>query len=125
MKQPIEKNLLRTFRLFLLIRLIMTLVSFVARVPPQGIPVLTMMNVIVVTGLLIYLSSERIHRIMQQLYLPVALVVVTLHLIIEQRLIQIGLTRLGQSDIREIPPWLESFTLPEVEGVVIPVLLTL
>ena len=125
MAYPLEQNLLRTFRLFLTLRLGLTLVSLLLNGGKIELPAYTIGNLLITALILLYLSIDSLQSYLKEAFLPIALGAVTLHLLLEQRLVQLRLAQINLSLNREIPEFLERFTLPGIENATIPLLLTL
>ncbi|MEO0595126.1 MAG: sensor histidine kinase [Chloroflexota bacterium] len=125
MKQPIEKNLLQTFRFFLLMRLMLTLFSLAFQLQPLEYLRDTLANTTITVIVLVYLYLRPLQTWLGRLYLPIAVSIVSMHLLIEQRLIQFRTTQLDLSLERDLLRILEAFTSSSVENTAIPLLFTL
>ncbi len=124
MNRPIEKNLLPTFRFFLLARLALTLFIFVWQLQPDQYLRLLLLNIVGTVIMMGYLSFSNLQRWLGRGYLPLAVSVVSLSLLAQQRLFQFRLAQIDLSLQRNLPPILESFTLQGVENAAIPLLFT-
>ncbi|MEO1643746.1 MAG: hypothetical protein AAFR67_01065, partial [Chloroflexota bacterium] len=125
MKQPIEKNLLQTFRFFLLMRLMLTLFSLAFQLQPLEYLRDTLANTTITVIVLVYLYLRPLQTWLGRLYLPIAVSIVSMHLLIKQRLIQFRTTQLDLSLERDLLRILEAFTSSSVENTAIPLLFTL
>ncbi|MEO1645142.1 MAG: sensor histidine kinase, partial [Chloroflexota bacterium] len=125
MKQPIEKNLLRTFRFFLLIRLVLMLLALVFQLQPIDYLRYTVLNTIITAIILGYLYLRPLQKWFGGAFLPIAVSMVSLHVLLEQRLIQFHTAQLDLSLERDILRILEAFTASGVENAAIPLLFTL
>ena len=128
MTHSLEKNLLQTFRLFLILRFALTglaTLRFAIEDTGGGFPVLSITTLMITGAMLAYLYADVLRRWLGRFYLPMALVVISLHLILEQRLVQLHFAQLNLNMQRDLPPVLESFTLPGIENAAIPLLFTL
>lgn len=125
MTYPLEKNLLRTFRTFLVIRLFFSFSGLLVGGSRFETPILTLIGVSASAAILLYLSLPILEIHLRGVYLPIALAAITVELIVEQRLIQLMLAQMDLSFQRDIPQFMESLTLPGIENATIPLLATL
>jgi signal transduction histidine kinase len=100
---PIEDDLLRIFRLFIGLRLMLVISLILQRfyLIADQLPLIALFSIAASLYLLLHLSSTAIQRLFGRFYLPFALVVTTVVILIEQRALQ---ARLGLLDIRTLFP---------------------
>ncbi|MAU11384.1 MAG: hypothetical protein CL607_16300 [Anaerolineaceae bacterium] len=122
MTYPLEKNLLRTFRGFLALRLFFSVTAFFVSETKTHTPLLTAIGLVVSAAILLYLSLDILRISLREVYLPIALFAITFDLILEQRLIQLTLAQMDLSFERNILQFMEPFTLPGIENATIPLL---
>lgn len=125
MTYPLEKNLLRTFRTFLVVRLVFSFSGLLVGGSRFDTPILTLLGMGASAAILLYLSLPILEIHLRRVYLPIALAAITVELVVEQRLIQLMLAQMDLSFERDIPPFMEAFTLPGIENATIPLLATL
>lgn len=124
MNRPIEENLLPVFRFFLLARLALTMFILVWQLQPDASVRLIVLNVFGTAIMMGYLSLNSLQRWLGRGYLPLAISVVSLYLLAQQRMFQFRLAQVDLSLQRDLPPILDSFVLQGIENAAIPLLFT-
>ena len=125
MNRSIEENLLPTFRFFLLVRLALTLFALVWQLQPDQYLRFSLLNIVGTATIIGYLSLYPLQRWCGRWYLPIAISMVSLYLLAQQRMIQFRLAQVDLSSERDLPRILQPFAIEGVENAAIPLLFTL
>ncbi|MEM9954053.1 MAG: sensor histidine kinase [Chloroflexota bacterium] len=125
MARPLEENLLRTFRLFIIIRLILAIATVALNDDVMTLVTYSLLIIAISLSLLLYLSIEQLERWLCSFYLPIAIAIISIQLIIEQRILQFRLSQVNAELIRDLPEFLEALTLSGIENTTAPLLFTL
>lgn len=112
----LEDGLIRLFRLFIGLRLALILVVLVRRFEliNDSMPMLAMMSIGISLYLLVHLSSESVRRWFGRAYLPTALIVATVVIVLEQRLLQVQFGLIQINSLTSLLPQAETMVQPPI-----------